>query len=125
MAPVGAGLAVLRRASPGSSRRALAMVNAATARVDLELPWNDGDSEILAADTAKHLLYLRMFEGENESAWAVHFDEPALRAASVWLARHRGPDVRKLTDTDEVGLVIAAGAVILVIGLFAVRGTAA
>lgn len=116
MAAVGRGLAVLRRARGGGSLRRLAMVDASSGRVSLELAWSDGDSEILAADTAKRLLYIRMNEGENESCWAVHFDEAALREASVYLARHRSPEVRKVTDTDILGLVMAAGLVVLLAG---------
>jgi hypothetical protein len=119
MAAVGRGLALLRRTRGGAARRNLAMVDAAAGKVALELPWNDGDSEILAADTAKRLLYIRMNEGGNASCWAVRFDEPALRAASVYLARHRAPDVRKLTDSDELGLVMAAGLVVLLAGVVA------
>ncbi len=109
MAHVGHGLAVLRRGDGGAGPRVLAMVDAVAGQVELELPWSDGESEILGADTAKRLLYVRMNEGESQTCWAIQFDEAGLRAASAYLAAARAPDVRKLTNTDIMGLVVVIG----------------
>lgn len=120
MAYVGHGLVLLRRGDGGSGPRILAMVDAAAGRVALELPWSDGVSEILDADTDKRLLYIRMNEGESQTCWSVHFDETALRDASAYLAAARAPNVRKLTDTDVLGLVVIGGMLVLLIAIPAV-----
>lgn len=121
MAGLGFGLAVLRRAESGSSLRKLALVETTSPRVALELPWNDGESRFLAADLDKRLLYVQMHEGGNDSAWAVHFDETALRAASDYLARKRGSGVRKLTDEDVLGLALTGGMLVLLVLVLAMR----
>lgn len=123
MAYVGSGLAVLRRREGDSGPRLLAMVDAAGAGVELELPWSNGDSEILGADTAKRLLYVRMDEGESRTCWAVHFDEKALRAASAYLTAARAPNVPKLTGTDVVGLVVVMGVLVVMFALLAASGS--
>ena len=119
MAYVGQGLVLLRQGDGGSGPRQLAMVDATAGRVALELPWSDGESAILGADTAKRLLYIRMNEGASQTCWAVHFDEPALRAASAYLAAARGPNVRKLMNTDVMGLVVVGGMLIVLTALVA------
>lgn len=121
MAYVGRGLAVLRRREGASGPRLLAMVG--EGGVELELPWSNGDSEILGADTAKRLLYVWMDEGESRTCWAVHLDERALRAASAYLTKARAPNVPKLTGTDVVGLVVAGGMLIVLFALLAASAT--
>jgi len=122
MAPVGSGLAVLRRREGADGPRLLDIVDAAGAGVELELPWSNGDSEILGADTGKRLLYVRMDEGERQTCWAVRFDEKALRAASAYLTAARAPGVPKLTATDAVGFVVVAGTVAVLFALLAASG---
>ena len=119
MARVASGLAVLRRREGVDGPRVLDIVDAGGAGVELELPWSNEDSEILGADTAKRLLYVRMNEGERQTCWAVRFDEKALRAASAYLTAARAPGVPKLTATDAVGLVVIAG---MIFALFALIG---
>jgi hypothetical protein len=119
MAYAGQGLALLRRGDDGSGPRQLALIDAAAGRVALELPWSDGESEILDADTDQRLLYIRMNEGEAQTCWAVHFDEPALRAASAYLAAARAPGVRKMTDTDVLALSMTGGMVVLLVLILA------
>jgi hypothetical protein len=120
MAHVGRGLAVLRRREGVSGPRLLSMVDAGG--VELELPWSNGDSEILGADTGKRLLYVRMDEGGSRTCWAVHFDEDALRAASAYLNKARAPGVPKLTGTDVVGLVVVGGVLLVLFALLASAG---
>jgi hypothetical protein len=119
MAHVGHGLAVLRTGDGGAGPRVLAMVDAVAGQVELELPWSDGESEILGADTAKRLLYIRMNEGESQTCWAIQFDEAGLRAASAYLAAARAPDVRKLTNTDVMGLIIVGGMLLVMTAVLA------
>lgn len=121
MAPVGQELVALRRSESGSGPRALAMIDPMSARVAYELPWSDGESEILGADAAKRLLYIRMDEGGTESCWSIHFDEKALRAASKFLARHRGSGVRKFTFEDGLFLGMMAAVALGVAAVVAVR----
>jgi hypothetical protein len=121
MAYVGQGLALLRRGDDGSGLRFLDMIDAPAGRVALELPWSDGESDILDADTDKRLLFVRMNEGETQTCWSVHFDEPALRAASAYLAKARGSNVRKLTSTDLMALGMLGAMLVFVVGIVAIR----
>lgn len=85
----GMGLLLLRRESEGP--RTLTLLDAASGRVALDLPWTDGDSRLLAADPARRRLYLTMQEGRFSTAWAVPLDTATLRAASDYLAVARAP----------------------------------
>lgn len=122
LAGVGTGLAVLRRREGVDGPRLLDIVDASGAGVELELPWSNEDSEILGADTAKRLLYVRMNEGERQTCWAVRFDEKTLRAASAYLTAARAPGVPKLTATDAVGIVVIVGMLFVLFALLAGAG---
>ena len=122
LAGVGTGLAVLRRREGVDGPRLLDIVDASGAGVELELPWSNEDSEILGADTAKRLLYVRMNEGERQTCWAVRFDEKTLRAASAYLTAARAPGVPKLTATDLIGIVVIAGMLVVLFALLAGAG---
>lgn len=120
MAAVGLELAALRRDEGGGGRR-LMLIDPAAGRVALELPWGDGESDILAVDPRKRLMYVRMHEGQSETCWSVHFDEAALRAASAYLARNRGSGVRKFTDSDALALGMTGGMVLLFAAIMVLR----
>lgn len=123
LAVAGVGVVVLRLAlgrqvPVGAGPRTLSLVDARAGRVLQDLPWSDGESRILAVDPGRGRLYLTMNEGDSISCWAVPLAEKALAAASQYLARARGPKVRRFhvgAGKDILVMAFMAAAAIFVI----------
>ncbi|MBI5623749.1 MAG: hypothetical protein HY924_08230 [Elusimicrobia bacterium] len=111
LAVSGVGILVIRQDRRGSGPRLLSLLDSRKGRVLQDLPWSDGESRILAVDPGRGKLYVTMYEGDSNSCWAVPLAEKALVAASDYLARARGPKVRRFH--------VGAGRDILVMALMA------